>query len=69
MNKQKVYRYVRDEYIITSKIPPENGEYVVLTFISAAPKKALTNGQQVLYSLVTETPDAWYEIDDPNWYE
>lgn len=69
MIKEKLYRYLGRNGIITSPIQLEQINPIQMYFLKASEGKLLTNGSKTVFTITVfeEELNEWYEIDDPNW--
>lgn len=66
MVREKRYRYIGRNGIITSSVLLNGIEHIPMVFIEAEPGFILTNGKKTVYSTIIETEELeqWYEIVD-----
>lgn len=66
MKKQKQYRYIGRNGIITSRVLLEGINYVPMMYLEAAPGFILTDGTRTARAITVEAEyaDQWYEIVD-----
>lgn len=66
MIKEKMYRYLGRNGIITSPIYLENISPISMIGLQAEKGKILTNGIKKVYSIIifSDELNDWYEIDD-----
>jgi hypothetical protein len=67
MKKQKMFRYLGKNGIITSEIELINTEFLPMLRITADSGKILTNGEKQVYSTIIfpEDLEEWTEINAP----
>lgn len=66
MKKNKMYRYLGRNGIITSPILLENIEPIPMLTLTAEDGKVLTNGEKTIKSITifVDELDEWFEIDE-----
>ena len=67
MTKRKMYKYLGRNGILTTRIQLDGINYIPMTELIAAEGKILTNGEQMVESIVVEDIEImnWQEIDKP----